>query len=91
VAWQSLVGGWERAPVRAYIGAGGREVSNDRTQREVLENTNAIIARLHELGISESDVKLAIDEQAAHSEEAWAKRASTALQFLFPSANGGVK
>ncbi|MFN9991779.1 MAG: alpha/beta hydrolase-fold protein [Phycisphaerales bacterium] len=91
VAWQSLVGGWERAPVRAYVGAGGREGSNDRTQREVLENTKAIIARLHELGVSESDVKLAIDDQAAHSEEAWAKRASTALRFLFPSVNGGVK
>jgi predicted alpha/beta superfamily hydrolase len=89
--WKSLLKSWSQPPVRAFIGAGGLEGSTPETQRSVLVNSNEIVGKLQELGMSAETLKLVIDEQAVHSEEAWAARAPTAMRFLFPPTNGDTK
>lgn len=82
--WQSFLADWKQPPLRAFVGCGGREGDDEKTHKRVLANTESIVNRLRAVGVSESELRIVIDQTAEHNEAAWASRARNALGFLFP-------
>lgn len=63
---------------RLYVDAGAKEDNGS-----VLRNGQRLVDHLRERGCSEGSLLWYPDEDGAHCEEAWRRRAPAALQFLF--------
>lgn len=74
-------------PGRMYVGVGGKEggdKAQDATNEQFVEGLRALTETARGKGLKDSDVKFVVDDQATHTEAAWAKRFGPALEFLFP-------
>ena len=73
-------------PIRWYLDIGTNETSNEKVENFndiYVEGTIALEKRLLELGVPRKDLKVVIEEGAAHNELAWAGRFSEAFEWLF--------
>ncbi len=79
----------EKWPMRIFIGMGGREYSrsceNDVQEYDTagVENVERLAKTLKDHGLSPERLRVVIEECAAHSETAWARRLPEALTFLY--------
>jgi len=74
-------------PKQMYVGVGGKEggpSGTDATNEQFVEGLRALTETARGKGLKDSDVKFVVDEQATHTESAWAERFGPALEFLFP-------
>ena len=95
LAWQ----GWlnekvkpgARLPDRVYLGMGGKESGIEpmkrRTNEGYVKLARDLSAKLTEASGGETLAVLVVDEDATHTESAWASRAGTALTVLFGDAS----
>lgn len=87
-AWDQYVHALRAFPKRVYIGVGGKELGKDPANHARNEQYVAASKRLDELmaksGLDKAHRLLVIDQDAEHNENAWAKRFSDAMRFLFP-------
>jgi predicted alpha/beta superfamily hydrolase len=72
-----------RWPARVYLGVGTAETSRDEINRETVENVRELESILRDAGLGPRRLKVAVQEGASHSENAWAARLPDALAFLF--------
>ncbi len=73
-------------PSRVYIGIGGKESADAAMNASLVAAAKSLFARLETAGVAPSHRNIFIDQEAVHSETAWAKRLPQALSFLFPTA-----
>jgi predicted alpha/beta superfamily hydrolase len=73
------------APMKVYIGFGGREWPMQAATDMQVKMIGAVEANLKNALLSPSEVLYVYDAEAKHNEEAWAKRLPQALTFLFPA------
>jgi len=87
---QEEFGSVQRWPGRVYIGMGGKEVSPDPGSRLNLDHLHAAktLNALLRGKLAEDSLRLVVELDAEHTEEAWACRFPAALKFLFPAAGG---
>jgi pullulanase len=72
-------------PARIYFGMGGKELPNDPgTSAQLAASAQAFGELLKGKGFTGETLKIVVDPEAAHDEQAWAKRLPEALRFLFP-------
>src|ERR1039457_2942176 len=74
--------GW---PARTYLGMGTREVGHAEKDERIVGEVRELESILREVGLDEQRLKVRIEENAAHSESAWAARFPEALEFLYSS------
>ena len=74
--------GW---PARTYLGMGTREVGHAEKDERIVGEVRELESILREAGLDEQRLKVRIEENAAHSESAWAARFPEALEFLYSS------
>jgi predicted alpha/beta superfamily hydrolase len=72
--------GW---PARTYLGMGTREVGQPEKDERIVGEARELESILREAGLDEQRLKVRIEENAAHSESAWAARFPEALEFLY--------
>jgi len=72
--------GW---PARIYLGMGTREVGHPEKDERIVGDVRELESILREAGLDEQRLKVRIEENAAHSESAWAARFPEALEFLY--------
>lgn len=70
-------------PSRVYLGMGTREVGDADKDERVTNDVRELAGIMREAGLDESRLRVRVDEGAAHTEAAWAKRFPEALEFLF--------
>jgi predicted alpha/beta superfamily hydrolase len=76
-----------RWPARVYLGVGTTETGREAINRETVENVRILESIFKDGGLGAMRLKVAVEEGAAHTEDAWAARLPEALSFLFgPSA-----
>ncbi len=79
----------EAWPMRIFIGMGGREYSRsceaDAQEYDLagVENVERLAKTLKDDGLGPERLRVVIEECAAHSETAWARRLPEALTFLY--------
>lgn len=76
-----------RWPSRVYLGVGTAETRRHDLNRETVENVRRLESILRHAGLGPRRLRVAVQEAAAHSEDAWAARLPDALAFLFGVAN----
>lgn len=85
-AWFDTIDRW---PGKVYLGIGGDETGHDPGQDEVnaqfVGEVEALGERLRAAGLGDDRLKVVVDPDAFHNEEAWAQRLPGALEFLFPN------
>ncbi len=69
-------------PRKLYFGVGGREASSPATNARMLGLIRAVEANFRAADYGESRFRVVLDPEAAHNEDAWAKRLPGALEFL---------
>ncbi|MGA2336510.1 MAG: alpha/beta hydrolase-fold protein [Terriglobales bacterium] len=74
--------GW---PARMYLGVGTREVGHAEKDERIVADVRELESILRAAGLDEQRLKVRIEENAAHSESAWAARFPKALEFLWSS------
>ena len=74
--------GW---PARIYLGMGTREVGHPEKDERIVGDVRKLESILREAGLDQQRLKVRIEENAAHSESAWAARFPEALEFLYSS------
>ena len=72
-------------PARTYLGMGTREVGHAEKDERIVGDVRELESILKEAGLDERRLKGRVDENAAHSESAWAVRFPEALEFLYSS------
>ena len=72
-------------PARTYLGIGTREVGQAEKDEKIVGDVRELESILREAGLDERRLKVRIEENAAHSESAWAARFPEALEFLYSS------
>jgi predicted alpha/beta superfamily hydrolase len=72
-------------PARTYLGMGTREVGHAEKDERIVGDVRELESILKEAGLDERRLKVRVDENAAHSESAWAVRFPEALEFLYSS------
>lgn len=76
-------------PKKVYFGMGGKEAGTDpkedATNAQYVASAQAFGELLKGRGFSTETLKIVVDAEAVHNEEAWARRLPDALTFLFPS------
>ncbi len=73
-------------PARMYVGMGTREVGAAERDAKVVADVRELAAILQEAGLDEKRLRVRIEEGATHTESAWARRFSEALEFLYSEA-----
>ena len=74
-------------PARVYVAVGGTELGKGEPTRNA-DYANAVKSfdkALQDSGLGDDRRKFVFEQDAAHNEEAWAKRFPEALKFLFPA------
>jgi hypothetical protein len=64
---------------------GTREVGHPEKDERIVGDVRKLESILREAGLDEQRLKVRIEENAAHSESAWAARFPEALEFLYSS------
>jgi predicted alpha/beta superfamily hydrolase len=72
-----------RWPERVFLGVGTQETSDENKNRQVVDDVRALAEVLQKAGLRDDRLRVDIDQGAAHSESAWAKRFPEALTFLY--------
>jgi predicted alpha/beta superfamily hydrolase len=70
-------------PERTYLGMGTKEVGNAEKDTKIVADVRELEAILREDGLNEKHLRVHIEEDATHSESAWAARFPEALEFLY--------
>lgn len=70
-------------PERIFLAAGTAEAASPEKSRGVVDNVRELAAIVRRAVLSESRLRVVINEGAGHTESAWAERFPAALQFLF--------
>lgn len=70
-------------PHRVYLGVGTRESGNPAKDEKYVRDVRELESVLRSVGLSESRLRVRIDEGAGHGESAWRARFPEALEFLF--------
>ena len=70
-------------PVRVFIGLGGRESGSARVTERMTALIRIVEANFRAAGYDDTNFRFEFDPEAAHNEDAWAKRLPAALTFLF--------
>ena len=70
-------------PFRVYLGTGSRELGDPAKDKKIVDDVRALEALLRAAGLDRRRLKAQIEEGAAHTESAWAKRFPAALEFLY--------
>jgi enterochelin esterase-like enzyme len=72
-----------RWPGRVYLGVGTAETSRADWNDETVANVQRLQTILHRSGLGTRRLRVRVEEGAAHTEEAWARRLPDALRFLY--------
>jgi enterochelin esterase-like enzyme len=72
-----------RWPQRIFLGIGTQETGDARRNEQYVADVRRLEKILREAGLTIERLKVDVEEGAAHSESAWAKRFPEALAFLF--------
>jgi predicted alpha/beta superfamily hydrolase len=72
-------------PERVFLAAGTAEAASPEKSRSVVNDVREIAGILRRAVLSESRLRVLIEEGAGHSESTWAARFPGALEFLFKS------
>ena len=75
--------GAKRWPTRVYIGVGTRETRREEVNRETVRNVLLLERALRRARLGPKRLRVVVEEEATHSERAWAQRFPGALEFLF--------
>ncbi len=70
-------------PVRVFFGFGGREGDDPKIVARMISLIRSVEANFRAAGYDDSNIRFVVDPEAAHNEDAWAKRLPGALIFLF--------
>jgi predicted alpha/beta superfamily hydrolase len=70
-------------PERVYFGFGGRESGDPAFTARMIELVHLVEANFRAAGFDDATLRFTVDPDAAHNEDAWAKRLPDALTFLF--------
>ena len=73
------------APQKVFMAYGGKEWDMPGANEAQVRMIRQIEANLKNALVSPSEVKVVLDPEAHHNEEAWAKRLPEAITFLFPA------
>jgi predicted alpha/beta superfamily hydrolase len=76
-------GGFRAWPQRVFLAVGTREVGRDDKDRETVDSVRHLVRIMQQAGLDEHRLRVRIDEDARHTESAWAARFPEALEFLF--------
>jgi predicted alpha/beta superfamily hydrolase len=71
------------APKKIFMAFGGKEIDNELMQRRILELVHQVEANLKQAGYNNTSLKVVIDPETKHNEEAWGKRFPEAMKFLY--------
>jgi predicted alpha/beta superfamily hydrolase len=71
------------APNKVFIAFGGREGGHPRQLAVMLRMIQTVESNFHAAGYDATNFRYVFDPDAAHNEDAWAKRLPGALTFLF--------
>jgi len=78
--------GFRAWPPRMYVGMGTRETGAAEKDGKIVADVRELAAMLREAGLDEKRLRVQIEEGAAHTESAWARRFPEALEFLYSEA-----
>lgn len=82
-------------PRRVYFGMGGKEGGDDPAKtadnRQWAASADAFGELLKGRGFTGENLRIVVDQEALHNEDAWAKRLPDALKFLFPAKPGAAQ
>jgi predicted alpha/beta superfamily hydrolase len=70
-------------PVRVFFGFGGREADNPKVVERMIGLIRTVESNFRAAGYDDTNVRFVVDPEAAHNEDAWAKRLPGALSFLY--------
>lgn len=70
-------------PDRVYVGMGTRETGNAAKDERTVHDVRELESMLRGAGLGERQLKVWIEESAAHNEAAWGARFPEALEFLY--------
>lgn len=70
-------------PVKVFVGFGGHEADNSQINEKLIGLIRLVEANFRSAGYNASNFRVVVDPDAAHNEDAWAKRLPGALEFLF--------
>jgi len=72
-----------RWPERVVLAVGTAEAGRPDKNQSVVDDVRELAGILCRAGLNEKRLRLVIEEDASHSESAWARRFPEALRFLF--------
>ncbi|MFO0855725.1 MAG: alpha/beta hydrolase-fold protein [Phycisphaerales bacterium] len=83
-AWKQFADRERTWPGKVFFGVGGKEWGTDQAEKnaKLVEAVTALNTKA-EGGTNATKTKLMVDQEAAHNEDAWAKRFPDALKFFF--------
>ncbi len=70
-------------PKKVFFGFGGREADDPRESALMSRMMQTVESNFHAAGYDDTNFRYLVDAEAAHNEDAWAKRLPDALMFLF--------
>ena len=70
-------------PRRVFIGFGGRETEPPEVNAKLLGLVRLVEANFREAGYDDRGIRVVVEPEARHNEDAWAGRLPGALEFLF--------
>ncbi len=70
-------------PEKVFLAVGTRESGREDKDRQIVEDVRALERIIRTARLDEESLLVRVEEGAAHSESAWAKRFPEALEFLF--------
>lgn len=73
------------APLKVFMAYGMKEWDMPGANEAEVKMIHQVEANLKSAFVSPSDVKIVVEPDARHNEQAWAKRLPDALEFLFPA------
>lgn len=79
--------GLAMAPLKVFMAYGMKEWDLPGANEAEVKMIHQVETNLKSALVSPSDVKIVIEPDARHNEQAWAKRLPDALTFLFPAKN----
>jgi len=74
---------FRRWPARTYLGMGTREVGHAEKDERIVDDVRELETILRASGLDDQRLKVRVEEDATHSESAWAARFPEALEFLY--------
>src|SRR5271157_1487624 len=74
---------FRRWPARTYLGMGTREVGHAEKDERIVGDVRELETILRASGLDDQRLKVRVEEDATHSESAWAARFPEALEFLY--------